>query len=373
MAFLQSLSKRLVLRIAACVLALSVISTVVLMARPNLRKRKIAISRPAVNYPPFHNPEHLHHPNPHFKAAYVTMTKGDAGSLANLRLTIRQLEDSVNHQRHYPYIIFSNEPLSTEFKTLARSLSSGDMAFYDKLDSTYYGYSPSTNLTKAAEARERMNGSVLFGESEDYRFASRFMAGTIFRHPALQELDYYWRFETGTEYMCPLAFDPFQYMYDHGKKLSFSIALYEYGDTIPTLFETIMGFAARHPDWVQSTASKNSIWPFVLDDKKTFNMCHFWSNFQIADLSFFRSEAYQAYFDYLDNSNGFFYERWGDPIVLSMAAVLFLEKEQVHFWDDIGYRVAGYFTHCPADYKQCSCRPHENFDNDGYSCLSKFQ
>ena len=62
----------------------------------------------------------------------------------------------------------------------------------------------------------------------------------------------------------------------------------------------------------------------------------------------------------------------GDPIILSMAAVLFLEKEQVHFWDDIGYRVAGYFTHCPADYKQCSCRPQENFDNDGYSCLGKF-
>ena len=283
MAFLQSLSKRFVLRIAACVLALSVISTIVLMARPSLRRNKIAISRPAVHYPPFHNPERLHHPNPHFKAAYVTMTKGDAGSLANLRLTIRQLEDSVNHQRHYPYIIFSNEALSTEFKTLARSLSSGDMAFYDKLDSSYYGYGPSTNLTKAAEARERMNGSVLFGESEDYRFASRFMAGTIFRHPALQELDYYWRFETGTEYMCPLTFDPFQYMYDHGKKLSFSIALYEYGDTIPTLFETIMSFAARHPDWVQSTASKNSIWPFVLDDKQTFNMCHFWSNFQVRE------------------------------------------------------------------------------------------
>ena len=33
-----------------------------------------------------------------------------------------------------------------------------------------------------------------------------------------------------------------------------------------------------------------------------YNLCHFWSNFEIGDLRFFRSEAYQEFFSYLDRS-----------------------------------------------------------------------
>jgi hypothetical protein len=33
-----------------------------------------------------------------------------------------------------------------------------------------------------------------------------------------------------------------------------------------------------------------------------------WSNFEIADLEFWRSEAYTKYFEYLDSAGGFYYE-----------------------------------------------------------------
>ena len=33
-----------------------------------------------------------------------------------------------------------------------------------------------------------------------------------------------------------------------------------------------------------------------------------WSNFEIADLDFWRGEAYTAFFDYLDRRGGFYYE-----------------------------------------------------------------
>jgi hypothetical protein len=36
------------------------------------------------------------------------------------------------------------------------------------------------------------------------------------------------------------------------------------------------------------------------------------SNFEIARVDFWRSKPYRAYFDHLDKSGGFFYERWGD-------------------------------------------------------------
>lgn len=39
------------------------------------------------------------------------------------------------------------------------------------------------------------------------------------------------------------------------------------------------------------------------------------SNFEIADLDFFRGEAYSRYFDHLDRAGGFSYERWGGTLV----------------------------------------------------------
>lgn len=60
------------------------------------------------------------------------------------------------------------------------------------------------------------------------------------------------------------------------------MALYEYEETIPTLFTTIMEFANNNSDLVQSMSNKNSLWHFIIDSEtKVFNKCHFWSNFQV--------------------------------------------------------------------------------------------
>lgn len=45
-----------------------------------------------------------------------------------------------------------------------------------------------------------------------------------------------------------------------------------------------------------------------LVDQLTHAIHQVWSNFEIADLDFWRGEAYSAYFDYLDRRGGFYYE-----------------------------------------------------------------
>jgi hypothetical protein len=78
-----------------------------------------------------------------------------------------------------------------------------------------------------------------------------------------------------------------------------------------------------------------------------------WSNFEIADMDFFRSKVYTEFFEHLDASGGFYYEvslfthfltsymnwaqRWGDAPVHSIAVSLFLPKSAIHFFDRIGY------------------------------------
>jgi len=89
-----------------------------------------------------------------------------------------------------------------------------------------------------------------------------------------------------------------------------------------------------------------------------------WSNFEIGDLDLWRSEAYSTFFDFLDQKGGFYYERWGDAPVHSIGAALFAKKEQIHFFNDIGYRHEP-FQHCPQGdaHKRgkCWCDPDQNF------------
>ena len=89
-------------------------------------------------------------------------------------------------------------------------------------------------------------------------------------------------------------------------------------------------------------------------------------------MSWLRSKPYLDFFESLDKDGGFFYERWGDAPVHSIAAGLLLKKEQIHFFEDIAYYHVP-FTHCPTDEQRrldlrCHCNPDNNFDWKGYSC-----
>jgi mannosyltransferase len=47
---------------------------------------------------------------------------------------------------------------------------------------------------------------------------------------------------------------------------------------------------------------------------ESYNMCHFWSNFEIARLDFFRSKEYEDFFNMMDRSGGFWAERVHSPL-----------------------------------------------------------
>jgi mannosyltransferase len=57
-----------------------------------------------------------------------------------------------------------------------------------------------------------------------------------------------------------------------------------------------------------SRASLPDIDPEAMEGEK-YNMCHFWSNFEIARLSWFRSKQYEDFFQMMDRSGGFWMER----------------------------------------------------------------
>lgn len=199
----------------------------------------------------------------------------------------------------------------------------------------------------------------------------RYESGFFFRHPLLDEYDYYWRVEPGVEFSCAIPYDPFKFMQDNGKLYGFTISLREFPITVKSLWKVTTVFRNAHPGYI---APNNTLgWLTAADG--SYNMCHFWSNFEIASLNFLRSKEYMEYFDHLDKAGGFFTERWGDAPVHSLAVSMFLNKEQVHLFDDFGYYHKP-FQNCPTDpdfnLQHCFCNPNRSMMYNVGSCTKSW-
>ncbi|KAF2672343.1 glycosyl transferase [Microthyrium microscopicum] len=308
---------------------------------------------------------------PRMNATFVTLARNqDVWEIAR---SIRQVEDRFNRKFNYDWVFLNDDEFNDEFKKVTTALASGKTK-YGKIPKEHWSFPDHIDQDKAAKVRDEMREKkIIYGDSVSYRHMCRFESGFFFRHPLMLDYEWYWRVEPSIELYCDIDYDPFKFMADNKKKYSFVLSLYEYVETIPTLWNTVKDFTAKFPQYV----AKDNSMKFLSDNGGVdYNHCHFWSNFEIANANWLRSQAYLDYFNHLDQSGGFFYERWGDAPVHSIAAGLMLDKSEIHFFNDIAYYHVP-FTHCPTgeqyrmDHK-CHCKPEDNFDWKGYSCLSRF-
>ena len=305
------------------------------------------------------------------KATFVSLARNS--DLYSLLGSIRQVEDRFNNKFNYDWVFLNDEEFSDEFKEVTSTVVSGTTK-YGLIPKEQWSYPDWIDQEKAALAREKMvEKKVIYGGSVSYRHMCRYESGFFWRHPLLDEYEYYWRVEPDIKIYCDIDYDVFQFMKDNKKRYSFTITLPEYKETILTLWDTTKKFIKENQHFL---AKDNMLDWLSNDNGETYNGCHFWSNFEIADLNLWRSDAYKAYFDALDQAGGFFYERWGDAPVHSIAAALFLNKDEFHFFDDVGYFHVP-FNNCPVDpavrkAKNCACNPKDDFSWKDYSCTKKY-
>ena len=125
--------------------------------------------------------------------------------------------------------------------------------------------------------------------------------------------------------------DPFVAMARSNKRYGYAMALWEVGDTCPTLFRKVSDYKRRHriatsPLW---TAMMEASWaPLPIRPVLSWlasrdhqgdgwNFCHFWSNFEIADMDWYRSKEYRDFFETLDADGGFYFERVSESCSVS--------------------------------------------------------
>ncbi|KAK3904294.1 glycosyltransferase [Staphylotrichum tortipilum] len=279
--------------------------------------------------------------------------------LQGMLQAMSDLERTWNHKFNYPWTFFNDVPFSAEFKKKTQAMTKAECR-YELIPDEHWEVPSWINHDLFVESAKILKEQeVQYADMVSYHQMCRWNSGLFYKHPALADMQYYWRVEPKVHFFCDVDYDVFRYMQDNNKTYGFTINLYDSPQSIPSLWPETEKFMAEHPEHLHENNAMR--WLTDKDRRpehnakaKGYSTCHFWSNFEIADMSFWRSKAYEDYFNHLDRAGGFFYERWGDAPVHSIALGLFEDKNRIHWFRDIGYQHIPFFN-CPNSPKCKGC------------------
>lgn len=337
-------------------------------------------------------------------ATYVMLTRNE--EIKDVLKTMESIESHFNQWFQYPYVFLNDEPFDEEFKNKVSLMTKSKVEFgvVDMLDWDF-PEEVKDALTFKNAVEDQGDRGILYGNMESYHKMCRFYSGLFYKHPMVRKYEWYWRLEPDVEFFCDISYDPFLEMSRHGKKYGFTVLIPEIYWSVPNLFRYTRSFIKNRQiklgslwklfvsnykildtddpeisNWVnfeddvnaklsekvaiehmfqtgdtedelgllylvQRSLSRTPLLEDKFDDEE-YNLCHFWSNFEIARLDVFDNDVYNAYFQYLEKSGGFWRERWGDAPVHSLGLGMTLNVEDIHYFRDIGYRHS-IIQHCP--------------------------
>lgn len=316
---------------------------------------------------------------PRANAAFVVLARNQ--ELEGVIQSLKSIERHFNRWFHYPYVFLNDGDFTEDFKLGVQNYTSGKTEF-GKINSTMWGYPDWVDPEVAREGiRKQGDQVIMYGGMESYHHMCRFYSGFFYKHELLDKYEWYWRLEPEIKYFCDITYDPFIEMAKNNKTYGFTIAVKELKETVPNIFRYASAYKRKYkidsqglwemfvepqpettkkdgdkkektiPDEILQTEAGHQniedIDPENMEGEK-YNMCHFWSNFEIARLDWFRSKQYNDFFEMMDRSGGFWMERWGDAPIHSLAAGALLAPKDIHYFRDFGYRHTT-IQHCPAN------------------------
>lgn len=298
--------------------------------------------------------------------------------LRGVLYTMRQIEEKFNSKFHYPYVILNDGDFKPNFIERVTAMTSSKV-YFEKIEPEVWNQ-PDWVDTKQQKKKMKVlqKQNIAYANKVSYHNMCRYYSINFFNHPRMREFKYYWRFEPNTDYFCDIDYDVFKFMEMNNKVYGFVISLYDAQETMQNLWPETLKFLNKNKNYL----NKNAAIDFLMEDMQNpikneftggYSTCHFWSNFEIADMDFYRGEAYSEWVKYLDQTGGFYYERWGDAPVHTLGVGLFADKNDIHWFRDIGYKHHPY-TNCPNSRKCQGCDPgHFTFDHlKDQNCLTNW-
>lgn len=287
----------------------------------------------------------------HANATVIALVRNS--EVTKIGSSIRAFEKSFNLKFNYPYTFINDQPFTERFKNRIRKYTKAPIN-YIEIPPELWDKPSNIDIKEESKAMNELEKeNIAYAKKPSYHNMCRFYLGNFYNLPELQKYKYYWRLEPSVSFYTDLNYDVFKYLALTGKIYGFTVSLYDIEKTVETLWPETLNFLNEGDNY--KYVDENGAFQWLLENQQNpeknkvtggYSTCHFWSNFEIGDMDFFRSEAYNEWFKHLDHSGGFYYERWGDAPVHSIGLGLFADKSKIHWFRDIGYFHDPYMN-CP--------------------------
>lgn len=276
--------------------------------------------------------------------------------------TIKRFESSFNSKFNYPYTFINDQPFSDRFKKRMAKFTKAKINFVT-IPAELWDKPSSIDGERETAAMDVMKDhNIAYAKMGSYHNMCRFYLGNFYNVPELTKYKYYWRIEPDVDFYTDIKYDVFKYLEGTGKIYGFTINLYDIDESVATLWPETLRYLNSGDNY--KYIDPNGAFQWLLENKQNpkknvvtggYSTCHFWSNFEIGNMDFFRGEAYNNWFKFLDSTGKFYYERWGDAPVHSMGLALFADRDKIHWFRDIGYNHDPYHN-CPNSPNTQGCK-----------------
>jgi len=233
--------------------------------------------------------------------------------------SLKYLEINFNNIFHYPVVIFVDQVAMTEQSIVQQINSATNMSIFLQLVKFRMPAFLDSKLIREESGNPR---------TVNYRHMCRFQMKTVYEQPILDGLDYSLRLDDDSLITNPIGYDLFKYMKDNNQIYGSVRKTLDYGQNVLGLWEAACNYAAEELPKVE-----------YFDRFPRLRV--YFNNFEISDMSFWRSCEYQMFVDYIDRLGGIYYLYWGDAPIKSIGVSMFVPEGKVHEFRDIGYTHKG--------------------------------
>ncbi|OSS51880.1 hypothetical protein B5807_03285 [Epicoccum nigrum] len=281
---------------------------------------------------------------PRANAAIVVLARNK--ELDGVIQSIKSFERHFNRWYNYPYVFLNDGDFNTTFKETVGNHTKSKVE-WGKISQEHWGFPDWADPAVVKEGIAKQGDrAIMYGGMESYHHMCRFYSGQFYKHELLQKYEWYWRLEPEITYFCDITYDPFIHMIRNKKTYGFTIAVKELRETVPNIFRYASAFKRMNnitsqgmwemfvekpkeepkdklpkddpkykkplPQEILNSEPGTGALPEIDPENmegENYNMCHFWSNFEIVNLSWYRSKEYNDFFEMMDRSGGFWMER----------------------------------------------------------------
>lgn len=286
--------------------------------------------------------------------------------------TMQFVEDSYNNKYGYDWVILTRSEFTEEQKQNFRNVASGKLKI-DSVPQDQWASPPNIDVEKFEKNREVLREKHL-GEADDEELKkyNRFWTLFFYKHPLVKPYEFYMRISTKSTTLCNIDYDVFRFMKDNNKKYGFISASHWYSEMTEGVWNTAKDFMNKFPE----AAPKNNSKPYSLDDEQNYNRCQFLTQWEIASFDIFRSDTYANFVQEIDSRQGIFNEFWQDATIRSLYVTLFLDRNDLHHFRNMGYNYSPFIL-CPTDSEirtnlKCACTAPQDFTWHKLSCIPKW-